>query len=243
MPPRNPPTAGQFAETRWSIVLEARKGAERDTSAALSWLCEAYWQPLYAYLRRSGHAPHDAEDIVQGFLVHVIERSLVEKVDAARGRFRSFLLGCLENFLANEWRRGHALKRGGGFETLTLHDPVVAARVESELTTIADPRAAFEQTWALTVLERALERVRVECDAENAGRFEILKPFLTAPRGEFSLDEAAGRLGVSLAALKSIVHRLRARYRELVRAELRETVAAENEVDEELRHLRSVLAG
>lgn len=240
--PKEKTVAGRFADTRWSLVMVARDGQEQDAAQALGMLCEAYWQPLYAYLRRAGHAPHDAEDLVQGFLARVVERGIVGEAEAVRGKFRSFLIGCLEHFLANEWRREHRLKRGGGAEALPLHDPAVAARVEASLGKADDPRTAFERAWALTVLDRALERVRVECDTESATRFEVLKPFLTAPRGDLPLDEAAARLKVSLAALKSMVHRLRVRYRELVRAELRETVLTESDVDEELRHLREVLS-
>jgi RNA polymerase sigma-70 factor (ECF subfamily) len=241
--PKNPTLAGRFTDTRWSLVMVARDGEEGDAATALAKLCEAYWQPLYAYLRRAGHAPHDAEDLVQGFLARVVERRIVGEADAVRGKFRSFLIGCLEHYLANEWRREHRVKRGGGEEALPLHDPAVAARVEASLGKADDPRMAFERAWALTVLDRALERVRAECDTFNAARFEVLKPFLTSARGDTPLAEAAQRLGVSLAAMKSMVHRLRDRYRELVRAELRETVLTESDVEEELQHLRNVLAG
>lgn len=236
-------TAVRFADTRWSLMLAARGGREREAGAALAWLCEAYWQPLYAYIRRAGHTAHDAEDLVQGFLARLIDRGDLLEADAARGRFRSYLIACLEHYLTDEWRKEHRQKRGGGAPVVPLHDPAVTARVEASLTNAADPRAAYERSWALTVLDRALEVLRGECDAEGVARFEVLKSFLTGGRGELPLAAAAEQLGVSVAAVKSMVHRLRARYRELIRAELRETVSTESDVEEEMQNLRAVLAG
>ncbi len=215
----------------------------KDESAAMAWLCERYWFPLFAYVRGKGHSREDAEDLVQGFFVEMLEKNLVERADGRRGRFRSYLLACLSHFMAHEWRDSRALKRGGGVSKIALDADEAEARLAKELPGQHSPETDYDRAWALTLLDRVAAQVRQECEADgNAGRFAMLEPFLHGARGELSLADAAERIGVSLPAMKSIVHRLRKRFRELLMAEIRETVTTEEEVALELQHLFASLA-
>jgi RNA polymerase sigma-70 factor (ECF subfamily) len=221
-------------------------------------LCERYWFPLFAYVRRLGHPAQDAEDLVQGFFAHFIGAGILARADVERGRFRSFVLGCLNHFLAHEWQRGQRLKRGGGALVFSLDEEQAEARfaleladeeetearLARELVDEAAPDRAYDRAWAHTLLDRVTAQLRSECEeGEKAGRFEVLQSFLAGERGEVSFAEAAASLGLTVAATKSVVHRLRTRYRELIRAEVRETVASDEEVDDELRHLFAALGG
>jgi RNA polymerase sigma-70 factor (ECF subfamily) len=234
------PPRAEFPVTRWSIVAGA---ARADSAEALAWLCERYWFPLFAYVRSKGHPKEDAEDLVQGFFSKLLEDKLVERADGERGRFRSYLLGCMNRFMAGEWRHSNCLKRGGGVQWITLDGDEAEARIALEVTAKESPEAQYDRTWALTLLDRVTEQVREECEADgNEGRFEVLKTFINGARGDVPLAEAAERLGVSLAAMKSTVHRLRKRFRERLLAEIRETVTTPEEVAEELQHLFATLS-
>ena len=185
----------------------------------------------------------DAEDLVQSFFVRLLERDLINRADADRGRFRTFLLSALRNFAADEWRREHREKRGGASATLSLDEIDPEERILPELTGAADAELAFDRAWARTLLDRVLERLREECDGDGkAGRFEALKSFLIGERGEVPFAEAAGRLGISVPAAQSLVHRLRQRYAELLREEIAHTVQKFEDVDEELRWVLTILA-
>jgi RNA polymerase sigma-70 factor (ECF subfamily) len=215
---------------------------EKGSHAALSWLCERYWLPLYAYVRSRGHSPDDAKDLVQGFFARFLERNLAHEADAERGRFRSFLLGCLNHFLSDEYKRSNRLKRGGGKEFVRLDDPAIEARIEAELSDARQPELAFDRQWAVSVMDHALERLRIECEADGRnGRFEVLKPCLTEGAGIESQAELAEKLKVTVTAVKLIIHRLRRRYREIVREEIAETVANEEDIEAELKHLLAAL--
>jgi len=231
-----------FATTRWSIVLLAtHEGSEG--AAALARLCEQYWFPLYAWLRRAGYSQHDAEDLVQSFFVRLLEHDLITRANADRGRFRTFLLTALRNFAADEWRRGHREKRGGSKAPLSLEEIDPEERMVPELTLAADAELAFDRAWARTLLDRVLERLRDECDGDGkAGRFDALKSFLIGERGEIPFADAATRLGISVPAVQSLVHRLRQRYAELLREEIAHTVQRSEDIDNELRWVLTVLA-
>lgn len=225
-----------FPATRWSLVLATKD--DGGALAALTWLGERYWFPLFAYVRRRGHSPEDSEDLVQGFFAWLLGDDVVARAEAERGKFRSFLLGCMNNYLAGEWERAQRMKRGGGATFLSLHDEDIEARFQRELATPGEPEGDYDRLWAITLLDRALVRVRAECEADgNAGRFEVLLPFLQGARGEVPLADAAAKLGLTLPAVKSVVHRLRGRFRETIREEVRETVSSDAEIQEELRHL------
>jgi DNA-directed RNA polymerase specialized sigma24 family protein len=228
-----------FTATRWSLVQAA--GKPDDARGALAWLCERYWFPLFAYARGKGLSPEDAEDTVQTFFAGMVDQNLVARADAERGRFRSFLLGCLNNFMAREREHRQRIKRGGGTVSISLDDE--EARLQRELTTARTPALDFDRAWALTMLDRVLAALRKECEADgNAGRFEVLQCFLHGERGELPMAEAAEQLGLSVGAVKSFVHRLRQRFRAMLFAETRETVSSDEEVPGELQHLLAALS-
>ena len=231
-----------FPDTRWSIVLAAAR--EAGAQPALAWLCERYWFPLFAYVRGRGVPPEDAEDLVQGFFAQLLEANTFAQADAERGRFRSFLLGCLRHFMAHEWRDARRLKRGGSAVHVPLDGHDAEARLARDIPSRGTPEQDFDRAWAVTLLDNVAEQVRAECEADgNDGRFAVLESFLMGDRGEVPLAAAAEKLGVSLAAAKSIVHRLRRRFREKLMLEIRETVTGPEEVQRELEHLLAALAG
>lgn len=216
-------------------------GRPDDARGALAWLCERYWFPLFAYARGRGLSPEDAEDTVQTFFAGMLEQNLVARADAERGRFRSFLLGCLNNYMAREHERGQRIKRGGGTVSVSLDDE--EARLQRELVNARTPALDYDRAWALTLLDRVLGVLRKECEADgNGGRFEVLQSFLHGERGEVPMAEAAARLDLSMAAVKSVIHRLRQRFRTLLFAEVRETVESDEVVVVELQHLLGALA-
>lgn len=234
--------AALFETTRWSVVCAAGAAKGEDSDAALAWLCERYWFPLYTYVRGRGHEPETAEDIVQGFFARIIARDGIGAADAGRGTFRTFLLGCLNHHLADEQRRALAAKRGAGLRLVSLHDENAEEWLQRDIAGGRTPEQDYDRAWALAVLERVIGRLRIECEADgNEGRFALLRPFLDGDRGELPLAEAASRLRMSLAGVKSLVHRLRARMREMIREEIRETVQTESQVDDELRSIFAAL--
>jgi len=227
-----------FATTHWSVVLAAGDPASPKARAALETLCRTYWYPLYAYLRRIGHAPEDAEDLVQGFFLHLLRREVLHSIQREGGRFRSFLLGTLKHFLSDEKDKAAAQKRGGEHQFISWEQAQAEQRFLREPVDVESADRLFERRWALTLLERAMSRLQEECVANgNAERFVQLKGFVSGEKGELSYAEAAERTGLSLSALKSAILRFRRRYHELIREEVGQTVADPKEIEEELRHL------
>ena len=238
-----PSGAGRFATTHWSVILAASDSASTQHEPALSTLCQTYWFPLYAYLRRRGYDSHQAEDYTQGFFAGILERKGLQKADPKYGKFRSFLLASLKNFLADEWDHSHAQKRGGDKKVLSLDFDAAASRYEREPEHPISPEKLFERSWALTVLTRAMDRLKAESSASDKQQlFEHLKIYLTAEKDAVPYRKVAGKLEMTEAAVKVAVHRLRRRYRELVRDEIAQTVTTEAQVDEEIRDLFVALA-
>ena len=237
-------TAASFNTTHWTIVLACRD--QDDSSAAeqaLANLYQTYWYPLYAYIRRCGYSEHDAEDLVQGFYAHIHEKHALAKADPQRGKFRTFLLSSLQNFLANENERTRAQKRGGGLELIRLDAEDAKARYQLEPVHSVTPEKIFEMRWAHALLDETLAGLRADFAARGKQRlFEGLQTFLTADSGETSYQQAADNLGLPLSAVKTSVHRMRLDYRTRLREEIGRTVSCPEEIDEELLYLRKVLA-
>jgi RNA polymerase sigma factor (sigma-70 family) len=234
------PGAREFQTTRWSVVLAAQRGADATRSRdALAMLCRDYWYPLYAFVRRRGYAAHEAQDLTQAFFADLLERNPTV-ADPAKGKFRSYLLGALKHFLANDWNRNQAQKRGGGHRLVEWDALDPEARYALEPADRDDAEALFDKRWAMELLARALEKLRAEFAAKNdEPTFDALKGTLTG--AEAPREELAKKLGMSEGALKVAVHRLRQRYREVLRAEIAETVDSPADVDDEMRHLVAVL--
>ncbi|MFZ2280182.1 MAG: sigma-70 family RNA polymerase sigma factor [Prosthecobacter sp.] len=233
------PGAREFHTTRWSLVLAAQQGGD-DTQMhrAMSALCQDYWYPLYAFVRRRGHAPHDAQDLTQAFFLSLLETHAA--ADPARGKFRSYLLGALKNFLANDWHRGQTQKRGGGQRLVEWDALDAEARYALEPAEQSDAETLYDRRWAMELLARAVEKLRAEFAAKGeAETFEVLKGTLSGAGPD--REQIAQQLGMSEGALKVAIHRLRQSYREVLRAEIAETVDSPEEVDAEMRHLVAVL--
>ena len=223
------------------MILSAGDPADPE---ALEALCRAYWRPLYTYVRRRGQSPHDAQDLTQEFFARLLAKNWVAQADRAKGRFRTFLLTAMDRFLANEWDRVRALKRGGGRPTLALDFADAETRFEVGIRRDATPEQAFERRWAITLLAQALGRLESEQQAEgHAALFAALKPSLAGDGAVLPYQELADQLGMTAGAVKAAAHRLRLRYRELLRAEIADTVATAGEIDAEMQHLFKVLAG
>jgi RNA polymerase sigma factor (sigma-70 family) len=227
-----------FATTRWSVVLAAGDQCSPESDGALSWLCERYWYPLYAYARHKGNRPPEAEDLVQGFFLRVLQRQLFSNLNAERGRFRAYLLACFHYFAINEWEKSQRQKRGGGTQAVPLDEALAEGRYQREFISPHSPEMGFDRAWALTLLERVFERLQHECeDDARTNRFAVMKGFLQTERGERSYEDAAATLGVTPNALRTMVFRLRQRFRDLLVDEIRQTVSHPDEVAQELRHL------
>lgn len=230
--------ARDFASTHWSVVLLAGQEHSPRTAAALETLCRAYWYPLYAFTRRQGYKPHDAADLTQDFFSHLLATQALASVDRRKGKFRSFLLASLKNLLANEWNRARCQKRGGGAFFFSLDEETAEGRFQLEPAENLTPEKTFDRRWAEIILSRALDRLCNECDGgEKKRRFDEVKVFLMGEKGAETLGMAAARLNLSLAALKGLVHRLRRRFRELIRDEIAQTVAGPEEIEQEIREL------
>jgi RNA polymerase sigma-70 factor (ECF subfamily) len=243
-PDSAPATHGQFTTTHWSVVLAAGQSASPATATALEQLCRAYWYPLYAFVRRRGHAPADAQDLTQGFFAYLLEHHLVARADPEAGRFRSFLLGSLKHFLAHEHERATALKRGGGHPVLSLDALDPEQRYALEPADAATPETIFDQRWARQQIENALGRLRAEYAASGRGPlFDLLKDYVWGEKNALSLAGIAEQLELSEEAVKKAVQRLRQRFRDALRAEVAQTVTTPDQIDEELRHLRAALSG
>src|SRR3954469_15959511 len=238
LPHSTPPAQSPlFATTRWSVVMTARGDGGTAASAALETLCRAYWYPLYAFVRRLGHAPHDAQDLTQEFFARLLEKEWLGGVVRERGRFRTFLLTALRRFLANEWDRARAEKRGGGCAMLSLDADAAETRYAAEPATAAPADQIYERRWALTLLEQAMTRLREEYERHGqAHAFAQLKEYLTAERDAIPYAQVAEALGTSSGAARVAVHRLRKRFREVFRDAIADTVAEPSEVDEEVRY-------
>ena len=237
------PSEAWFVTTRWSVVLRARDPAAPEAQDALETLCRSYWYPLYAFVRRQGHSPPDAQDLTQEFFARLLHRGYLRPVARGKGKFRTFLLVALKRFLANEWDRARAQKRGGGCPHLSIDATLAEDCYQIEPVETATAETIYERRWALTLLEQALARLRAEfAHADKAAEFEQLKTFLTAEKGAVPCAAAAANLGVSAGALRVAIHRLRKRFRQVFREEIAHTVAHPEEIDEELRYLMSVLS-
>ena len=225
------------------MVLAAGQQDSPQTQAALETLCRTYWYPLYAYLRRHGHAPEDAQDLTQEFFTRLLRRNYPAQADRAKGKFRSFLLLALKHFLSDEHERATAGKRGGGLALLSLDAQAPEERYRLEPADEATPETLFERRWAQTILDQAVARLREEyATIGKADTYAVLQAFEPGEQKTLSYTEAAARLNVSESALKSMIHRLRQRHRELVREEIAQTVTTASEIEEELRHLIAVIS-
>ena len=227
-----------FATTHWTVVLAAGQRHTPQSDGALEELCRTYWFPLYAYVRRRGHNKQDAEDLVQEFFSRFLEKNYLAGLSAERGRFRAFLLASLKHFLANEWDKSQAQKRGGGAANLSLDWQTADTQFQVAATSEPSPDKAFDREWALALLAKVIARLQKECEADGKAKlFEQLKIFLTAGKGALSHADAAKNLSMDETAVRVAVHRLRKRYRALLRDEISQTLTDESQVDEEMRAL------
>ncbi|MFZ2278654.1 MAG: sigma-70 family RNA polymerase sigma factor [Prosthecobacter sp.] len=236
--PASPSHSPLFATTRWSVVLAAK---HQDSQQAMETLCRAYWYPLYAYVRRDGHTPHDAQDLTQEFFARLVEKDWLRAAGPEHGRFRTFLLVAMKRFLINEWHKSSSQKRGGHI----THVPLDAEDAERRFASEPDlaPDAMFERRWAMTLLEQTLNSLEAEFAASSkAGDFQALKHCLTLDRGSISYPELAAQIGCSEGAARVAVHRMRKRFRELFRTSIASTLAEGEDVDMELQHVVAVLS-
>ncbi len=232
-----------FATTRWTLVGRAAGNGTR-AEIALAELLETYWPPLYRYARRVGKPREDAEDLVQGFMARLIENDALRHPDRAKGRFRTFLLASFNHWMINEWKRGAREKRGGGASLVSFDWQGAEAGLIDEPADSRSPDLLYDREWAHALLDATLDRLEAVCRAEGGElTFEVLKPCLTADTERISYQEFAARLGISEGAARVAVHRLRKRYRQLLREEIGRTLVDRSQVDEELRALFAVLAG
>lgn len=241
-----PTPVGQplFATTHWSVVLAAGQSADAQASVALEQLCRTYWYPLYAYVRRRGYSPEDAQDLTQQFFALFLKKECFRLADRSRGRFRTFLLHALEHFLINEWKRAQCAKRGGSRPLLSLDVAEAEHRYALEPATTLTPERAYEKQWAATLLAQVLSGLKQEyADAGNARVFAELADLLWGRDAAVSFAAIGARLGLTEGAARAAMHRLRTRYRERLRREVAQTVAEPGEVDEELRYLIAVVSG
>ncbi|MGO8753145.1 MAG: RNA polymerase sigma factor [Thermoguttaceae bacterium] len=238
----SPPNPSDFAATRWTLVLSAARGSQTPrAAAAMAELCRIYWYPLYAFIRRRGHPAPEAEDLTQEFFAQLLEKHFLAAADREKGRFRTFLLMAVKRFLANEYDRAQARKRGGGQRIVPLEGLEPETRYRLEPADTLTPERLFEQQWALTLLDQVLARLQAEMTAGGqAALFESMKGHLAGSRDE-SYAATAARLGMSEGAVKVAVHRLRRRYRALLQEEIAHTVAGPEEIEEEIRYLFTCL--
>src|SRR5688572_24168522 len=239
----SPPRGDVFVTTRWTVVLSAGRKSSPHSDRALGELCQTYWYPLYAYVRRQGHTKEDAEDLVQAFFAKFLEKNYLEGLSAERGRFRAFLLASLKHFLANEWDKSQRRKRGGGIQHLSLDWQSADERFHLDPPDPSSPDKTFDREWALALLERVIVRLRDECTADGkAGLFDQAKGYLMVVEKTIPYAEAALSLKMDEGAVRVAVHRLRKRYRQLLRDEIAQTLDDPAQVAEELRSLQAALA-
>lgn len=233
-------TGGGFHTTHWTAILVAQAGNGTAAREALADLCSAYWYPLYVFIRRQGPSHHEAEDLIQEFFRRFLERHALESVQPSAGKFRSFLLVCLKNFLANERERAQTQRRGGGHSLVPLEGADAETRYSLEPVDNRTPEAVFERRWAFAVLEQTMAALR----REHSGKrdlFEDIEGFLPGGQGDISRAELAAKRGVSIGAIDVAIHRLRQRFGALLRDQVRRTVSSDAEVEEEISHLISVI--
>jgi RNA polymerase sigma-70 factor (ECF subfamily) len=230
--------SGVFSTTHWSVVLAAGSGDHAAAADALEQLCAKYWYPIYAFVRRRGSDAHAAEDLTQAFFAHLLEKESLKRVDRQKGKFRTFLLGALANFLNNERDKAQTLKRGGKCQIVSLDETAAEDRYRREPVESAAPEKLFDRRWATSLLEHVLDRLKREYSAEGkAELFAKLEPCLTGDASRGFHDECAAALGMNPGAVRTALHRLRQRFGQLLRDEVSQTVASEAEVDGEIRHL------
>jgi RNA polymerase sigma factor (sigma-70 family) len=236
--------AGQFASTHWSLVLSAVDSQAPQSAGALEKLCNAYWYPLYVYVRCRGHGPEEARDLTQEFFSRLLQKKWLREADPSRGKFRTFLLSALSHFLANEWHQAQAAKRGGGQACIALDALEAEERFTLEPRDNATPAALFDRRWALTLIARAQDRLRDEqAAAGEDARFIMLEPTLAGERTEEGYREMAARFAVSEGTVKSWVSRLRRRFRILLLDEISQTLGEGQNPESELRELLAALGG
>ena len=232
-----------FVTTQWTVVLTAGQPDTTRAQAALEKLCRTYWYPLYAYVRRRGQSAADAQDLTQAFFARLLERNWVGDADRTRGRFRTFLLTAMSRFLSDEWDKVRAQKRGGGQVHVPLQLDTAETRYGLEPADDRTPEQSYERRWALTLLDTVLRRLQEEYEQEGRGElFAQLSVCLTGGRESQPYSELAAQLKMNEGAVKVAVHRLRKRYRQLLRAEISQTMMTTEDVDEELRHLFKILS-
>src|SRR2546421_8672265 len=238
LPPRE-----WFTTTHWSVVLSAADSSAPGAQDALEKLCRTYWYPLYAFVRQRGHDAHDAQDLTQEFFLRLLEKHYLAQVDPHKGKFRSFLMVAVNHFLANEWDRARAAKRGGRGSFLSFDEVAGEKRYALEASVEASPEKIFERRWAMTVLDQVLVHLRHEFEqAGKAQQFEALKIFLSGDKPSASYAELATKLQTTEAALKMAVQRMRRRCNELLREEIAQTVASPEQVEEEIRCLFAAMS-
>jgi len=231
-----------FVTTRWTMVLRVAHSDTSRARAALEDLCQAYWYPLYAYARRRGYSPHDAEDLTQGFFARILKLNSLAEVDREKGKFRAFLLASMNHFIADEWDRSSAQKRAAQ-RTISLDAEMAENRYRSEPTDKLTPEHVFERRWAMTLLENVVQRLRGEYEASGQGAlFVELRFAITGDKNAVPYAELASRLGMKDEALRVAVHRLRQRYRHALHDEIAQTVVNESDIVEELNCLRRILS-
>jgi RNA polymerase sigma-70 factor (ECF subfamily) len=233
---------GRFTTTQWSLVLAAKEATGAESQKALAALCEAYWYPLYAYVRSQGHSPEESQDLTQAYFAYLLEKNILEDVDPSAGRFRSFLLATLKHFVSKERRKQNTLKRGGGTRTISLDTEEAEHRYGQQPADQLTPEQVYENRWALTVLERAIGHLETEwSEGARQKQLEHLKSHLTGQEPRIPFRDVAADLEMSEVAVRGAMHRLRQRFGQLIREEIAETVASPDDIDDEVRHLLAVV--
>jgi DNA-directed RNA polymerase specialized sigma24 family protein len=234
--------ASRFHTTRWTLVLAAVEKPTADSRQALARLCEIYWHPVYAFIRRSGHDPEEAQDLTQGFFTLLVAKNYLQSADRERGRFRSFLLTAVKHYLANEWDRENALKRGGGQVRIPLDSLDLETWYKPAVVNEDTPEVLFQKRWALSLLDHVMTKLRVHYrEAGKGEQFEVLSTFLNRNPNDPRYETVAAEAGTSAGALRMSAMRMRRKYREFLRAEIAETVTSPEDIDDEIRFLLSVL--
>src|SRR6266852_1006954 len=239
---RQPAGPRAFATTHWSVVMAAGDGESASAQRALETLCRGYWYPIYVYVRRKGYGPDDAQDLTQEFFAQLISKHHLRLADRNKGKFRTFLLATLDYFLAREWSRAHRQKRGGQFSFISLDQQTPEERYRLEPADNDTPEKKFAREWALAVLKQAMDALERECEASGKGPlFRETRNLLSGDRDTGAYAGISQRLGMAAGAARMAVLRLRQRHSELLRAELAQTVARAEEVDEEMHFLLQAL--
>jgi RNA polymerase sigma factor (sigma-70 family) len=232
-----------FPHTRWSVVLAARREPSPESAAALETICRAYWYPLYAYVRRFGQSPHDAQDLTQEFFCRLLEKRWLDSVDRGKGRLRTFLITALKSFMISEWRRASSQRRGGGQLHVQMDTAFAESRYAADCNCGLPPDEAFDRQWAIELHDLTVERLQSEFEAAGKpDEFEKLKHCLMAARGGIDYASVAARLSISEGAARVAAHRLRKRFREIYREEVSHTLPEAEDVEAEVRHLAQALA-